>query len=121
MLAFLFLLSFLFILISWLIIPFRLPKLFGDIANSSPIFCNFPFLPAHFDEKAPIQYFPIITFPNEVDGINPSLKDDLKRSLIIILNLDKTNLTEGLNDILLDCIVITLDQIQGDILVLIIQ
>lgn len=109
MLALVLLTSFLLRLIPWLIIPLGLPELLGDIAHSGPILSDLSLLPAHLDEKPPVQDLAIITFPDKVNGINPSLEDDLKGSLVIVLDLDKVDLAESFDDIFFNCIVITFD------------
>ena len=121
MLLLIFLLTLLSLLRLILVIPLRLPKLFGYIANSGPILSMLLLLPTHFDEKSPIQNFTIIATPNKIDSINPSLKDNLERTFIVILNFDKSKLTKSFLNIFFNSIIVTFDQIESHILVLIIQ
>ena len=103
------LMAFLSLLRFVLVIPLRLPELLGHIANRSPVLSMLFLLPTHFDKKPPIQNFTIIATPNKIDRINSSLKDNFKRSFIVILNFNKSKLTKSFLNIFFNSIIVTFD------------
>lgn len=109
---------FLLFCLSWFagILLVRLFELFGDISDCGPIFCMFLLLSSHFDVEASGEYFFIKGVPNEVDGIDFGLEDDLKGSRVIFFDLDEFEIREGLFNIFLYCVEVAFDKIEGYVL-----
>jgi hypothetical protein len=87
-------------------------ELFRNIANSSPILSDFFLLSSHFDKKSSSQNLLIKASPDEIDGINFTLKDNFIRSRVILLNFDKIEFRECFFHIFLHSVKITLDEIE---------
>lgn len=104
-----------------MLIFFRLVEFSRDIANACPIFNNFFVLTTHFDEKSPIEDFPVVASPDEIDGVYFHFEYHFERSRIVILNLDELKFRERFFHIFFSSIEVTLDQIERNVLNVIIE
>ena len=107
------LISMLILVMMWFVGPLELS---WYITYSCPVFYHFLVLSSHLNEESSAKDFLIVLVSNEVDRIDFHLKDDFKRSCVIVLNLDKVEIRECFFYIILCGIKITLDQVQGYVL-----
>lgn len=68
---------------------FMMIKFIWHLSNASPIFNNLFMLSPHFNKESSIKYLPIVTSFNKVDGINFHLKNNFKRTRVVVFNFDE--------------------------------
>lgn len=96
-------------------------KLAGDVADAGPILDYFLVLATQLDIEASRQDLAVVAGADEVDGIDFHFEDHFKGSGVVVLDLNKVELGEGLLDILLGGIEVTLDEVEGDMLDIIVE
>lgn len=96
-------------------------KLAGDVADAGPILDYFLVLATQLDIEASREDLAVVAGADEVDGIDFHFEDHFKGSGVVVLDLNKVELGEGLLDILLGGIEVTLDEVEGDMLDIIVK
>ena len=96
-------------------------KLAGDVADAGPVLDYFLVLATQLDIEASREDLAVVAGADEVDGIDFHFEDHFKGAGVVVLDLDKVELGEGLLDILLGGIEVTLDEVEGDMLDIIVE
>lgn len=78
-------------------------------------------LSTHFDKESPVQDFLVEASPDEIDGIDPHVENDLERAWVVVLNFDEVELRECLLHIILSGVEIAFNEIQRNMLDVIIK
>lgn len=101
--------------------PVWLVKFPGHVTHASPILHNFFMLSPHLDKEPAIEYFAVEAISDKINSINFHLEHNLKRSRVIVLNLDELKLGESFLHILLSGIEVALNEVEGNVLDIVIQ
>lgn len=90
-------------------------------ADTSPIVDGLLILPTEFDEEAAAHYPAAVLLPDEIDGVDFDLEDDLERARFVLFDLHKLVRRKGFLNVLLDGFKIALNEVQRDMLDVLVQ
>lgn len=98
-----------------------LAELPRDVSDCEPVLMVVFLLSAHLDEEASGEDLLVEFVFDEVDGIDFGFEDHFEGAGVVLLDLDELEFREGPFNILLDCVKVALDQVEGDVLDLIVK
>ena len=98
-----------------------LAELPRDVTDGSPVLSVLLVLTTHLDKETSGQNFLVELLLDEINGVDLGLKDDLKGTWIVLLDLDKLVVREGLFDIFFDSVEVALDEVERHVLNVIVK